>query len=248
MRVVHRYPEIDLLRGLAVIGMVVYHEVFIIVYLTHNTLWWPSPLPRLFGYLVAFTFLFVFGLSAYLKYFRLQQRHVSVTGIYIAFARRGIQLAIAALVVTMVTYLVMPTFFVQFGILHLLALSTFLLPLCVSSRKRVLITSFLVVFFYLLLGSWRPSVTTSLFLPLNLMPANYQALDHWPLLPYFIVPLFGALFGFRWYAMGQRSFSVSTRFTSRWIQPLLWSGQHALLIYLLHAPLLVAATWVVVRW
>ena len=254
----NRLELIDLIRGLAVLGMIFYHGMYVLVYMSQGGLWAPSPLVRSFGWLVAFTFLTVFGVSAGIKYQRMVVNQISFRQIFSSFAKRGLELVGAALLVTLGSLFLLPDLYIRFGVLHFFALSCFLLPLIITSNRRILLATILIALAWLTKPSWQFNPSTSLFLPLDLRPLNYATIDHWTMIPFFILPLIGAWCGKRLVAKSNHLFDQSSSIKSSSInssrktiltyqKPVLWLGQHSLLVYLVHVPILIVICWLMLR-
>lgn len=244
---------IDLTRGLAVLSMILYHGMYVLVFLDQGLMWGPSPVARSFGWLVAFTFLTVFGVSAGIKYQRMAIKKVAFRQIYASFAKRGLELVIAAMVVTLGSLFLLPDLYIRFGVLHFFALSCFLLPLLIASNRRIAIASLIILLAWVTKPFWQFTPGTSLLLPLDLRPLNYATIDHWTLIPFFILPLIGAWYGKRLVARSSKSIDnlnsikSSKSSISSWQKPILWFGQHSLLVYLIHVPILIAFCWLLLN-
>jgi len=244
-----RYQAIDLIRGLAVLGMIFYHGMYVLVYMDQGLIWGPSPVARSFGWLVALTFLSVFGVSAGIKYQRMVAKQLAFRKIYASFAKRGLELVIAALVVTLGSLFLIPDLYIRFGVLHFFALSCFLLPLLITNNRRIAIASVIILIAWATKPFWQFTPGTSLLLPLDLRPLDYATIDHWTLIPFFILPLIGAWYGKRLVATTNQSVdhSISTNSSknsiSTWQKPILWLGQHSLLVYLIQVPILIVICW-----
>lgn len=239
-----RFSELDAWRGSAVLGMIVYHAAYVCMAVFFGVLWHPAPVLRLFGWMVAFSFLLIFGIVAQLKWFRLTSVGLPFWQRYQQFARRGAVIGLAAGLVSLGTYIVMPQLFVRFGILHLLALSSFILPVFLKNTKTLLLSCVVVLVAWLCTAPIS-FVNSYWLLPLGLMPSTYRAIDHWPLVPFFIVPVLGAVVGKYLYPAGKRAKILDRLITQLPSAPhwLLFLGRHALAVYVLHAPVLWVVFW-----
>jgi len=248
-----RYQAIDLIRGLAVLGMIIYHGMYVLVYMDQGLIWGPSPVARSFGWLVAFTFLTVFGVSAGIKYQRMVIKKVAFRQIYASFVKRGLELVIAALLVTLGSLLLLPDLYIRFGVLHFFALSCLILPLLITNNRRIAFASVLILIAWATKPFWQFTPGTSLLLPLDLRPLNYATIDHWTLIPFFILPLIGAWYGKKLVDRSNQTTDNSITINSKqvsnssWQKPILWLGQHSLLVYLIHVPILILICWLILR-
>ncbi len=221
-----RLIEIDLLRSLAIALMVMYHAAF--------DLWFflglPIDLHSLPWVVVqkssVILFLLLVGVSVELSYRSLRRS-----------VMRFLRIGVAATIVTVVTLIVLPDAYVRFGVLHLIALSSLLMfPLRLLREWNALIGMLIIVFGERALRLlFSPSAW---LIPVGLAPEHFSTLDYVPLVPWFGVVLIGNAIGSAWftrYGSITRSFRVPQ---DRRLLILAWPGRHALIIYLVHQPLL----------
>lgn len=224
-----RIGLLDAVRGLAVLVMVLYHFLFDLVAFFGA----PARLfDNLFLDVVHYTFAGVFialaGLSS-----RLSRSNL----------RRGLKLALVALGISLVTWLLkMP---VLFGILHFLAVSTLLYGLSHRVWERLpelfapLLYLALAVVSMLLTQSLNP-VQAGWLWPLGFYSRDFFSSDYFPLLPWFFIFLLGT-----WLGKLVREGRLPPWFYTLRLRPLAFVGRHALLIYVLHQPLLYGLGWLI---
>ncbi len=226
-----RLAVIDLVRGVAVVAMVVYHLAWdLLDYGLINVDVVNDPLWRNFAHAIAGTFLALVGFNLVLA---------NRDGLRVAaFLRRLGLIAGAAALVSIGTYWFMPQAFVFFGILHMIVVASVLaLPFL---RLPVLVT---VVAAAVCLAA--PSFFTSdafdakplLWLGLSAHPV--ATVDYVPVLPWFGVVLAGLAVGRL--VIGGAGEAALARFrpaAAGWA-PLLFAGRWSLPIYLIHQPLMV---------
>lgn len=114
-----RWGALDVARGLAVLAMVAFHLTWDLGHFGYiaASIPWSAPV-KAFGHAIAFSFLFIAGVSLTLAH-----RH----GVqWRAFWRRFAIVAGAAGLVSVGTYIVFPSAFVFFGILHCIAAASLL--------------------------------------------------------------------------------------------------------------------------
>lgn len=239
---VKRFVELDLLRGLAVIAMVFYHVIVDLVFFFGATI----PVD-LFGlgwawgsHIIAGTFLVLVGISLYIK--RQRQITSQLDGRWwLSDLKRGLMIFGLGVVITIFSWVFMPAWMIWFGILQLIGASI-ILTLPFLSKSWVGWLGVAVIACGVMVGQLTIFPDTLILLPFGLYPLGWQSFDYFPLFPWWGVVLIGASVGQRWYAHGQRQWDIPKYILqlikAQFSQPIIWSGRHALLIYLLHQPLL----------
>ncbi len=232
-----RYPEIDLLRTVAILSMVVYHAAFDLDQLYGwdwdvLTGYW-----RLFARATAILFLLVSGMSFAISWDRSPR--------WSKAWKRAIVVLGAGVFVSGATYAISPDDYVRFGILHLIGAAALLLPLMASLKEGNFFFGILFIWLGTILGSMR--IDTSLLLPLGLMPHEFVTLDYFPIAPWFGVLLIGSGLGHLLYirsTVWRKHLPSLVLFPSYFV---LFS-HHSLLIYLLHQPLLILLLTLLFGW
>jgi len=226
-----RFIELDLLRTLAVVMMIVYHAAFDLATYFQFAIdplrggWW------LLGHATVTLFLLLVGISFVISWERRSQTSTFFACSFHSWKRAG-QLLLIALGISALTYVIDPETFVRFGALHAIAVSIALLPLFRRLREwNALLGSAIIFFGHSIAGL---TVNTSLLLPLGLKPPAFASVDYLPLLPWFGVVLLGLALGDILYIRLRRTASLPLRALSVLAVP----GRHALAIYLIHQPLL----------
>lgn len=244
-----RFIEIDFLRGLAVLGMVIFHLFFVLDYFEVVASemyegWW-----LVLARSVQFVFLGLVGVSLALSRQKADSQRTGgietakasiVKEFYSRQIRRVFWVLAMAMLVTLFTYAAVPGAYVKFGILHFIAVSIFLL-MFLASRKWL--NLFLGIAALLVAFSIRNiEVTAPLLYPLGFDFVGINTLDYFPIFPWISMPLFGIFLGNFFYGGFQRRLWVKKFicFESGFLckGPVLFLGKHALLIYMLHIPLI----------
>lgn len=235
-----RYWEIDSLRGIAVIMMIVYHVLFDLDFLhiinfPLQTIWF-----RLFLYPIGTLFLLLVGVSLVLSYNRYTQKNEIVPP-FTKYFNRGIILFLLALLITVLTWVYPHEGFIVFGVIHCIGLSVILAYFFISKPEISLITGFVIV----LLGIYFMNITVSnpyLFW-LGLKTPSFYTLDYFPLLPWFGVILIGVFIGQCIYPLLEKKYMMRQK-TPRVFKPITVLGKNSLIIYLLHQPILYALLFI----
>jgi uncharacterized membrane protein len=232
-----RLWEVDLLRGVAVVMMVLFHLVFDLSYFgvckldVHSCFWF------FFARLTAFLFILLVGVSLTLSRERadLQSR---TAGLFRRLLWRGIWIFSLGMVVTAATYFLVGQGFIIFGVLHLIGVSIPLAYPFLRLRRANIIPGLL----FILVG-WRLEDLSAPYpwlLWLGLAPDGFYSLDYLPLLPWFGVILMGIALGDHLYRGYRRRIALPDLSGRALIRPLAFLGRNSLMIYFLHQPALIA--------
>ena len=223
-----RIWELDALRGLCILGMVIVHFVYDLVELYELVSW---DYPAVVKFLLQWggvLFLLISGISV-----TLGRRHV----------RRGLMVIGGGLICTAVTagmyYLNFADrgIIIYFGVLHCLGICMLLWQ---PAQKLPIWAMAILGIVLVALGLWfreLPSVDTALLVPFGRVPSDFRSSDYFPLLPNFGYFLLGAVLGKTVYARKQTLLpKVNDRnIVLRFLQG---CGRQSLWIYLLHQPVL----------
>jgi uncharacterized membrane protein len=233
-----RLWEVDALRGVAILMMVLYHLLFDLVGLGGFSIEGFDSFWRLWARATATLFITLAGLSLTLSYARARSHTAPNVSLFPRFLRRGLGVFGCGMLVTAGTWLFYPSEVVTFGILHFIGASIVLaypflrlgwwnLPLGLASLAAGLalqVRNVALPFPWLL---W-----------LGLPPVRYTAFDYFPLLPWFGLMLLGIWLGGRLYAGGRRAMPLPDLSGAPPVRLLDFLGRHSLLIYLIHQPIL----------
>jgi uncharacterized membrane protein len=234
MDTVSRFPEIDMTRGIAILMMILFHMVFdlnffMIVPVNVSTGFW-----RWFAMATASLFLLVVGISLVVSHARSAAK-LSGFALTKKFLFRGAGIFAFGLLVTLATWLYLHEGFVIFGILHLIGVSVMLSPLFFRFKKYNILLGLLCIAAGFFIGTVQGPVW---LLPLGIYPASFTSVDYTPLIPWFGAVLVGMGLGEFLYAGGVRRFTAP-HLPDRIAVPLAFLGQHSLVIYLVHQPVII---------
>lgn len=212
-----RVPELDFLRGFTLVVMIFWHAGWDLA------AYYGFPFDYFSGWLywvgqgIAVTFMFLAGVSSIFT-----RNH----------QKRALKVLLYALVISIATYIFDSEMVILFGILHFMAVNMFLYPYYKNWHPLVLVALALGIF---ALGIYFNDVDmgTNLLLPLGLRGFNYASLDYYPLAPYGAFFLLGTVIGPLLYPKGQPRFALNIP-----ANPINYVGQHTLIIYILHQPII----------
>jgi len=232
-----RYWEIDALRGVAIVMMVIYHLVFDLVlfgYYQGSAVTGPW---RVFARVTAILFISLVGVSLAISDARRSQQGRGWR-LYKKYLARGLKLIGWGMVITLATWMFMGKVVIVFGILHLIGVVTILAYPFLSLRWVNLPIGVTLIALGVHLN--RLPVSHPWLLLLGLRPRWLLQLDYFPLLPWFGVALLGIFIGQRLYPGSTRQFKLPPWANQPGIKHLVWLGNRSLAIYLIHQPILFA--------
>lgn len=223
-----RIWELDALRGLFILGVVVVHFVYDLVELYQLVQW---EYPPLFTFVMNWggvLFFLISGISA-----TLGSRCI----------RRGLLVIGGGLIISAVTYGMYHFGFsgkgiiIYFGVLHCLGVCMLLWPIFKRMPHWALALAGLAVIALGFYVRTLPRVDSCWLMPLGIPWKDFASSDYFPLLPYLGFFLMGSALGKSVYRNKETLLpKVNTR--NIFIRFLLLCGKHSLWIYLLHQPLL----------
>ncbi|MEP9388539.1 DUF1624 domain-containing protein [Mesorhizobium sp. KR9-304] len=229
-----RIDAIDIARGAALVAMAIYHFAWDLEFFGYA----PASMTavggwKLFARCIASSFLFLVGVSLYLGHAK---------GIrWRGYWRRLAMVAGAALAISVVTYIAVPSGFIFFGILHQIALASVLglaflrLPAVVT---LIAAAAVIAAPHYLRSGLFDDPWWWWTGLSENRPRSN----DYVPIFPWFGAVLAGIAAA----KIAQRTgllAKLSTLRAPRWSLPLAFGGRHSLAVYLIHQPVLIGCIW-----
>jgi uncharacterized membrane protein len=234
----NRIWEIDLIRGIAIVLMILFHLIvdlrdfydYPLEYL--NGFWYIE------GKLSAVLFILICGASSTLT-------HRSF--------RHGIAVFLWAMVLTVATYFYNDNYYILFGILHFLGIS--LLSANFMNRLSlhwlaILSGSTMII----AIPFSQRFITNPYLFPVGLTTNTFSSLDYYPLFPWYGVFLLGIMLGKILYSKKKASNhqyspatvkSFSHQPLAQCLTLITQLGQHSLAIYLIHQPLLLTLLYLI---
>ena len=231
-----RFWEIDFLRGLAIIMMIVFHLLYDLTYFggcdlnLHYGFW------LYFAYATATIFIFLVGVSLTLSFTRANKIQNSGQKLYLKYLKRGLRIFSWGLIITLMTWIFLRDGFVLFGILHLIGISIILAYPFLKLRYWNLLLGIA----FISLGIYLKNFTFGFLwlVWLGFMPDHFYTVDYFPIFPWFGVVLIGVFFGNLLYPDYTRKFNLCDLSNFNFIGLFCLLGRHSLIIYLIHQPIL----------
>jgi uncharacterized membrane protein len=226
-----RFAALDLIRGIAIVAMIVYHAAFdlraagVIGVDVVNDLGW-----KLFARSIAATFLGMVGVNLVLA-----TRH----GLRLQpYLRRLAMIAGGAALISLVTWWTQPQAFVFFGILHEIALASVLaLPFLRLPSWLVAVAAAFVIALPFVFSAPLFDHPALWWVGLSTQPP--LSIDYVPVFPWFGVVLAGIVVGRLFLAHGTDSAFAGWQPRNQAERWTVFAGRWSLVIYLIHQPILV---------
>jgi len=227
-----RFPEIDVARGIAVVMMVVFHIAFDLYFLAILPIPADSLPWRVFAMATAGLFLALVGISLSISAYHARNR-LSRNDFIKKYLARGAGIFAIGMAITLVTWLILPGYFILFGILHLIGLAIALSPLYTGYSWQNLVAGSILI----LLGPVVAAIRgNGWLLWLGIHPSAFYSIDYTPVVPWLGVVLLGVSFGTLAYPGGIRKWNIAIPEIPGKVLGLL--GRHSLAIYLIHQPII----------
>lgn len=226
-----RVVAVDVARGLAIAGVVLFHIVWDLEFTGMIRGVAQHPVWLLFGRSLAGTFMFLVGVSLVLAH------HDTIR--VRPFIRRLLTIALCAAAITVVTWFAFPESFIYFGILHAITAATLLgmlflrtsVPVCLAAAVIVLILSV-----FLDLSAFNTRWLAWMGFAERPPPSN----DFVPIFPWVGVTLLGMASAKLFSLRRDQNFPADPPVQGWLARLLVWMGHRSLLIYLVHQPILLS--------
>lgn len=232
-----RYKKLDVIRGITIISMILYHGIWDITSLfQYDIPWYNGIIGHIWQQSICWTFILLSGYC-----WSLGKHHI----------KNGIIVSIAGTIVTIVTLVVMPEERVIFGVLTMLGCSMLLLTLFEGILDRIppaigtMVSIFLLAIFKNINeGSLGIEKFTIMNLPdflykkiyttfLGFPEKDFYSTDYFSMIPWFFL----YVTGFYIYKLLKNKKELLVGKEKGW-RVTSWIGKHSLLIYMLHQPLI----------
>ncbi|WP_457548487.1 heparan-alpha-glucosaminide N-acetyltransferase [Archaeoglobus sp.] len=214
-----RYWEIDFLRGVGIILMLISNfvtDLQIFLNYPHSFFW------HVFAMFTASIFIYTSGASFYVFYSKSKN--------FDKILKRFAKLMGLGFLITVVTMLLFKEGTIYFGILHFLALAWILAIPFYRLKSLILPIALLFVLLYPIADSVHAQ--TLALLPLGVTPPSFYTFDYFPVFPWFGIFLIGFKFGDA--VMKSKVRKV------RYFDFVCFLGRNSLKIYIVHQPVFVS--------
>ena len=233
-----RFWEIDFLRGIAILLMIVFHALYDFNYFggySFNLL--SGPLLYV-GRASALMFIFLVGVSLTLSHSKAIEMNMTKREMCLKYIKRGARIFSWGLAITLITWMFLKDGVVVFGILHFIGVSVILAYPFLRLRPHNLLIGTGIIFAGVYLSDLVFDFPWLLWI--GLKPHGFYSLDYFPLFPWFGVTLFGIFVGNSLYPNCKRNFDLKDHTGYLAIRSFCLLGKSSLLIYLIHQPILIA--------
>lgn len=234
MSVSKRFFELDFLKGLAVIGMIVFHLFFILDFfdILKNDV--QSGGFYILGQFVRFVFLGLVGVGMVISSGRIFAAGGTRRQVFFRQWKRALIVFACGMIVTFATYFAVPDLFVRFGILHLIGVSIFLWSFMLGSKWMVLFLSLISLW----LGGW---IYGEGPLDFQIWWLNMQSVDYFPLFPWTGIVGLGIFVGELLYPRGQAKFRFlgTAPLSGVVVSFFEFLSKRSLIIYMTHVPVII---------
>jgi uncharacterized membrane protein len=209
-----RIFEIDLLKSVALILMILFHIIYDLNEFVSINLDYSSGFWYYVGRISAFLFIFLAGINS---------------GFSHSPIKRGIVVFSFGIIVTITTYIFMKDLYVRFGILHFLGISMFLYPLFRKTNNFIL---FLLALLIIIVSNVGLLDKMNLIVFLEGIFGG-MSIDYYPLFPYLSIFIFGVLTYKLFYYKRKSIFNLNIK-----SKLVCFISKYSLIIYLIHQPII----------
>ena len=219
---------IDVTRGISILAMITFHFAFDLMYFgfTKSNLIYQADW-RLFERMIAFSFLFIAGLSLFIT-------HGSSIN-WKSFIKRYGVTAVCAVLISIVTYILFNVDMIRFGILHAISVSG-LISLLLLKLNSLSLALLAVLIFLINQLIPKPLEGDYFWQWLIYTTETPNSLDYRPIIPWitpFILGMASCQLFRKWGLLEPRKRAIHKE-----LSILSWLGRNSLIIYLLHQPIL----------
>lgn len=236
-----RFIELDILRGCAIAIMIFFHllwdlDYFGIVSLNNGMYQSNRYFPPIFFLLV--------GICLAISASKKQTPNERAKHLFI----RGSWIFSLGVALTALTLFILPEKPILFGVLHCIGLSIILSVPFLKFKSYNIVFAIAIILMGIVVESFTVKNPTILHLAIGFHQAGIwdYTIDYFPLLPWFGVILIGIAVGDFLYKDNKRRFKIPDLSKYKPATIFSWLGQHSLIIYLLHQPIITGTLFIFV--
>jgi len=241
-----RYESIDILKGVAVIFMIIFHVFYFPNQFGYKEFNYDTKLLHFIARTAQIIFKTGVGLNMYISYYNEEEKKKKTKKTKSEFIKkqlfRVLKLIVLAIFISIFSYLIFGDKFVKFGILHFMSFSSLLLIPFIDSQK-ILIGIIVIILII------RYFVKTNILLFSNVPPklafitgiySRYQSVDHFPLIPWIIFICIGLILGKVITNKKNENILIKDNKTykkvkeNKIVKGIEWCGKKSLEIYVIH--------------
>jgi uncharacterized membrane protein len=230
-----RYIELDLLRGFAIIGMIIIHTFVILDVFEIYVQDFHNPYLRIPTETVRFIFLFVVGVSMTISFQHAKSKNQLKLFYYKQFKRASYFVGLAILI-SLITYYILPSKFIAFGILHLIGTSILLTVFLCGKRKLLIVV--LLITYVLSYSIKEIDYNNVLGYILGFRNQIHSSIDYFPILRWIWIIILGILAGDLLFVESIPRYKLNIP-ENIVIKAITFIGRNTLIIYILHTPIIV---------
>jgi len=237
-----RFIEIDMLRGIAILLMIIGHILWDLDYFGLMSI--NSGVYSVFQRTCPPLFFLVVGMSLIVSKKKAERNpKIDENTYYKHLIVRGLNIFCLGMCLTIGSLLFIPEKIVFFGVLHCIGLSIVLSTIFLKYRKYVPIFAVSFICIGMLFMQVHIQNPTLLHLIIGQHSADLWSytLDYFPMLPWFGLVLLGIVIGDGLYEGRSRRFRMPDLSKYKPIKIFQWCGQHSLGLYLVHQPVIAGA-------
>ena len=241
-----RFPEIDIIKGFAVIFMVIFHFFYLAYFMDVKKYSISSGILKWLAKSAHITFIFMVGVNLALGYQRSEKKNQEKDAFFGKNVKRSLFLYFAGMIVSIFSFIAFKDLFVKFGIFHFIATAVLLSQLVVHNGFIALIIAAIILLISLIKSNFDSllydkcvNIPIICFIT-GLYNTKYSSLDHFPIIPWLALVFFGIFIGHIIYKKANRNFDghiIDTLYENPIVKTIGKLGSHSLSIYFIHFPI-----------
>lgn len=217
---------LDSIRGIAFCLMFIYH-IFVLLNIFNYNINLNNYYINIIGVIARNLFILIFGISLYISY----KNSLNI----ISFKKKQLYksklLLKYSIVITIITYLLIPDKYIVFGILHFLSISIIILYNHINNLKNLfIIFIFILIFNYINIYPLKKSYLTSFF-----VPYYKNSIDHFYIFKWINIIIIGIFIS---YFINKYKYDHKLKKIQSKDNILSLIGKNSLILYIIHWPIL----------